>query len=124
MKSSYYKVLVLVVACALLPGATSAATGSIPVSKSTPVSSLPTLAKQTMIQAINAALAVAPGAVIEAKLVVGSGTLQYNVIIVGPDKSLFDADVDAGTGRVLQLEKDGEEIDLDAPPAKPAHPSP
>jgi uncharacterized membrane protein YkoI len=96
-----------------MPVAGFSAPGSISVTKDTPVSNLPRLSKISMIAAINAALAVAPGTVIEAKLMVESGTLQFNVVIVGADKSLCDVDVDAGNGKILLFEKNGEEIDLD-----------
>ena len=103
----------------LIPVAGFADPGSIPVAHETPQTKLPAMAKIPMIAAINAALAVAPGKVIEAKLLVESGSLQYNVIIVGADNTLFDADVDAGNGKVLVLEKNGEEVELDAiSPAK------
>lgn len=103
----------LMILVPLLATAAVGATGSISVTKSTPVSDLPRLAKISMITAINAALTVAPGTVIEAKLRVESGSLQFSVIIVGADQSLCDVDVDAGNGKVLLFEKNGEEIDLE-----------
>ena len=114
MKTKTSSLLLSICLAALAPVAGFSAPGSIPVSRNTPVSDLPGLAKISMVSAINAALAVAPGKVIEAKLMVESGSLQYSVIIVGADKSLCDVDVDAGNAKVLLFEKNGEEIDLDS----------
>ena len=110
LRSRFLALLLLGVS---LPALGLGATGSIPVSKSTPVSELPRLAKVSIVTAINAALAVAKGTVIEAKLFVHGGSLQFNIIVVGADQALFNVDVDAGNGKVLLLEKDGGEIDLD-----------
>jgi hypothetical protein len=115
MKSTTSSLLLSLCLATLSPVVGFSAPGLIPVSRNTPLGDLPALARISMVSAINAALAVAPGKVIEAKLIVESGSLQYNVVIVGANRALFDADIDAGDGRVLLLEKDGEEVNLEAP---------
>ena len=72
----------------------------------------PALAKISLNQAVEKALNAAPGNVLKTELENEDGFLVYEVKVVTPDKSIRDVKVDAGSGKVLALEKekvDGEE---------------
>lgn len=66
---------------------------------------LPALAKVSFEDALKAARAARTGSIIEAKLEVDDGALIYSVVIVAPDHSLAEVEIDAGNGRVLEIEK-------------------
>lgn len=67
---------------------------------------LPALAKITFDDALKAARAAAPGSVIKAELEVEAGSLVYSFEIVGTDKRVTEVEVDAGNGKVLDIDKD------------------
>jgi uncharacterized membrane protein YkoI len=66
-------------------------------------------AKITLQEAIQTALAQAPGAVHQAKLEEENGSLLYEVSIVREDRSMTEVKVDAQSGQVLKIEKGGME---------------
>ena len=63
------------------------------------------LAKISFTDALKAALAAAPGAVVKAELEVEDGNLQYSFEIVGADKKTTEVEIDAGNGKVLDIDK-------------------
>jgi uncharacterized membrane protein YkoI len=68
---------------------------------------LPGLAKISFEKALEAAEAAVPGGkVIEGKLEVEDGNLMYSFDVVAPDKSILEAEIDAGDGKVLDVDKD------------------
>ena len=72
----------------------------------------PALAKISLNQAVEKALNAAPGNVLKTELENEDGFLVYEVKVVTPDKSIRDVKVDAGSGKILALEKEkahGEE---------------
>ena len=72
----------------------------------------PALAKISLNEAVEKALNAAPGNVLKTELENEDGFLVYEVEVVTADKSIRDVKVDAGSGKVLALEKekvDGEE---------------
>lgn len=74
----------------------------------------PTLAKLTSYQAVQIALDAVPGKVLKTELENGNGFLVYGVEVVTPDKAIMDIKVDAGSGKVLAMNKDdadGEDHD-------------
>lgn len=66
----------------------------------------PTLAKITPDQAVQKALAGTKGQVLKTELEDENGFLVYGVEIVTPDKSIVDVKVDAGSGKVLAMDRD------------------
>ena len=74
-----------------------------PSGKLSPVD-LPSLAKIKFQQALDAALAKAPGSVIKAELEVDDGVLMYSFEIVGANKRITEVDIDAGNATVLGTE--------------------
>jgi len=66
----------------------------------------PDLAKLTSDQAVQIALAAVPGKVLKTELENENGFLVYGVEVVTPDKSIMDIKVDAGSGKVLAMNKD------------------
>jgi hypothetical protein len=75
--------------------------GSTQLNAKTSPLDLPGLAKINFQQALDAALAKAPGAVIKAELEVENNILMYSFEIVGANKTLTEVEIDAGTGAVL-----------------------
>ena len=67
---------------------------------------LPALAKVSFAAALNTALAAAPGAVIKAELEVEDGNLMYSFEIVGADHKIKEVEIDAGNGKVLDIDND------------------
>jgi uncharacterized membrane protein YkoI len=67
---------------------------------------LPALAKISFEDALKAALAAFPGSVIKAELEVEEGGLQYSFDIVGADKKVTEVEIDAGNGKVLDIDQD------------------
>ncbi len=83
----------------------------------------PSMAKISMDQAIQKALASVKGQVLKAELEDENGSLVYGVEVVAADKTIMDVKVDAGSGKVLATEQDkvddeeddaGEENDRDS----------
>ena len=72
---------------------------------------LPSLAKITFQQAVAAALKASPGSIIQAELEVEGGTLMYSFRIVGADKKITEVEIDAGNGKVLDIENEEDEKD-------------
>ncbi len=66
----------------------------------------PALAKISFDDALKAAHAAVPGSVIKAELEVEDGNLVYSFEIVGADKSVTEVEIDAGNGKVLDIDKD------------------
>ena len=81
---------------------------------------LPGLAKITFDVALKAARAAVPGTVIMAELEVEDGNLMYSFRIVGKDKSITEVEIDAGNGKVLNIDKEEAEEDDKASGAKKA----
>jgi uncharacterized membrane protein YkoI len=79
---------------------------------------LPGLAKISFDAAMKAALAAAPGSVIKAELEVEDGNLMYSFEIVGKDKSVTEVEIDAGNGKVLDVDKESADEDDDKADAK------
>ena len=69
-------------------------------------SDFPALAKITMDQAVQKALATVQGQVLKTELEDENGFLVYGVEVVTADKSIVDVKVDAGSGTVLAQEQD------------------
>lgn len=70
---------------------------------------LPGLAKISFQQALDAAIAKAPGSVIKAELEVENATLMYSFEIVGANKTLTEVEIDAGNGAVLDADDEAAE---------------
>lgn len=66
------------------------------------------LAKINFQTAVSAALAAVPGKVIYGELEVEEGNLQYDFEIITPNRKVRDVAIDAGDGRVLNIE-DGDD---------------
>lgn len=69
-------------------------------------SDFPSMAKISLQEAMQAALARVPGEVLKTELEDENGYLVYGVEVVSSDRSVTDVKVDAGTGAVLALDKD------------------
>ncbi len=63
------------------------------------------LAKVSFTDALKTALAAAPGVVVKAELEVEDGNLQFSFEIVGADKKTTEVEIDAGNGKVLDVDK-------------------
>jgi uncharacterized membrane protein YkoI len=66
----------------------------------------PSMAKVSMDQAVQNALASVQGRVLKAELEDEDGFLVYGVEVVTADKSITEVMVDAGTGKVMAMEQD------------------
>lgn len=66
----------------------------------------PGLAKITMDQATGFALAAVPGRILKTGLEDEDGFLVYGVEVVTADKTIMEVKVDAGSGKVLAIERD------------------
>jgi hypothetical protein len=66
----------------------------------------PSLAKISMDQAVQNALASVQGQVLKTELEDENSFLVYGVEVVSSDKSVVDVKVDAGTGKVLAMDRD------------------
>ncbi len=66
----------------------------------------PALAKITWGQAVQKALAAVHGRVLKIKLEDENGFLVYGVEVVTGDKAIVDVKVDAGSGKVLAMDRD------------------
>lgn len=67
---------------------------------------LPALAKISLDEALKAARAAIQGSVVEAELEIDDGDLVYVFAIVGADKQVSEVKIDAGNGKVLDIDKD------------------
>src|SRR4051812_34607490 len=83
--------------------------GSIRPSGEVKPENLPGLAKISFEAALKIALARAPGAAIKAELEVEDGNLMYSFEIVGKDKRITEVEVDAGNGKILNVEDESAE---------------
>jgi len=66
----------------------------------------PALSKITFVQAVQRALDAAKGDTLKIELENENGFLVYSVEIVTADRSIMDVKVDAGSGKVLAIERD------------------
>lgn len=85
--------------------------GSIRVQQE--ASAYPGLARITLEQAKDTALASVQGDVLKIELEEENGFLVYGVEIVGLDKAITDVKIDAGNGDVLLVERDTLDEDKD-----------
>jgi uncharacterized membrane protein YkoI len=81
-------------------------TGSIQVEGKHKRAELPALAKISFDDALKAAEAKVPGSVIKAQLEVEHHTLIYSFEILVADKTVTEVEIDAGDGKVLDVDKD------------------
>ena len=79
--------------------------GTIRIENQTEVD-FPTLAKITPNQAVQKALAAVQGQVLKTELEDENGFLVYGVEVVTADKTIVDVKVDAGSGKVLAMDRD------------------
>ena len=84
----------------------SAAVGSIRPEGKVKKADLPALAKISFATALKTALATVPGGVIKAELEVEEGNLMYSFEIVGADHKIKEVEIDAGDGKVLDVDDD------------------
>ena len=66
----------------------------------------PALAKISMAQAMDAALAAVPGKVLKAELDDENGFLLYEIEVVTANKTVMEIKVDAGDGKILATKQD------------------
>jgi uncharacterized membrane protein YkoI len=66
----------------------------------------PALAKLTLDQAVAKALDAVQGNVLKTELESENGFLVYGVEVVTPEKAIVDVKVDAGSGKVLAMDRD------------------
>lgn len=84
-------------------------TGSIQVEgKHHKRAELAALAKISFDDALKAAEARVPGSVIKAELEAEHHTLMYSFEILGADKTVAEVEIDAGNGKVLDVDKDND----------------
>lgn len=69
----------------------------------------PSMAKIPMDQAVQEALGSVQGQILKVKLEDEDGFLVYGVEVVSADKAIMDVKVDAGSGKVLAVERDKED---------------
>ena len=81
--------------------------GSIAVATGTAKTAFVKLAKVTFAQAMNAALTAVPGQVLDGELQNEKGSLVYDFEIVDAKGSLFNVMIDAGSGKVMEADKEG-----------------
>lgn len=80
--------------------------GTIRVTKAPKRVDLPALAKISFDQALQAAIAAAPGQVVKAELEVEDGCLMYSFEIVTSKHAIVEVEIDAGNGAVLDIDRD------------------
>jgi uncharacterized membrane protein YkoI len=83
--------------------------GSIRVKGTPKATERAALAKINFQTAFVAAVKAVPGKVISGDLNVEDGILQYEFEIVTPNKKVMDVSIDAGDGRVLNVEEGDDE---------------
>ena len=64
------------------------------------------MAKISMVQAVRTALDSVQGQILKTEIEDHNGFLVYGVEVVTPNKTIMDIKVDAGTGKVLSMDKD------------------
>ena len=79
--------------------------GSIRPTSDLTAAQMAALAKISFSDALKTALAAAPGVVVKAELEVEDGNLQFAFEIVGADKKTTEVEIDAGNGKVLDVDK-------------------
>jgi len=79
--------------------------GSIRIERQTEAD-YPAMAKVSMDEAVQNALAAVAGQVLKVELEDENGFLVYGVEITAADKTIVDVKVDAGSGSVLAMDKD------------------
>jgi hypothetical protein len=84
---------------------TEVRSGSIPLVRQSEAD-FPSLASLTYDQAAQKALEAVPGEVLKTELEDENGFLVYGVEVVTTDKSIVDVKVDAGSGKVLAMDRD------------------
>ena len=67
---------------------------------------LPALAKISFAEALDIASKATPGAVIKGELEVEDQNLMYSFDVVSPDHVVMEVEIDAGNGRVLDVDRD------------------
>ena len=67
------------------------------------------LAKISFQDALAAAAAAYPGKVISGELSVEDGNLQYDFEVIGAGKKVMDVSIDAGNGKVLDIDESDED---------------
>jgi len=67
------------------------------------------LAKISFPQAFNLALTKRPGKVVYGELEVDDGNLDFDFLIVRPDNTVTEVQIDAGNGRVLAVDDDADD---------------
>lgn len=80
-------------------------------SLATPRAQFPTLAKIDAFSAIEIVTNASQGQFLGLELGEDDGILVYEILVVSPDGDLLDADVDAGTGAILEMEEVNMEHD-------------
>ncbi len=86
--------------------------GTIRIEKQ-PEAEFPSMAKISMDQAVQQALASVQGQVLKTELEDENGFLVYGIEVVTADKTVMDVKVDAGSGKVLTMERDHRDDDED-----------
>jgi len=76
-------------------------------------SEFPSMAKISMDQAVQKALASVQGQVLKTELEDENGFLVYGIEVVTADKAVMDVKVDAGSGKVLAMERDHRDDEED-----------
>lgn len=79
--------------------------GTIRIEKQTEAE-FPSMAKISMDQAVERALASVQGQILKAELDDENGFLVYDVEVVSAAKAIMELKVDAGSGKVLAMERD------------------
>jgi uncharacterized membrane protein YkoI len=102
-------IALLAVAAGAHEGKETKIQGSIAIDRGPKESEFPGLAKLSLSAAVAAAEKSVAGKTIKAELEEDGGFLIYSVEIVGADKNTSEVKVDAGTGKILAVEKDEED---------------
>jgi uncharacterized membrane protein YkoI len=80
--------------------------GSIRPTGDVKAADLPALAKISFDATLQAALTAVPGSVVKAELEVEDGNLQYSFEIINAKKKKVEVEIDAGNGKVLDVDED------------------
>ena len=117
MKKSFSLVLATSLLAAAVPSFSAsvgaaeknAPRGSIRLAGSHKSSELAALVKISFEQALKIALGAVPGSVVKAELEIEDGNLQYSFEIVGSNRKTIEVEIDAGDGRVLDIDVNGKD---------------